>query len=44
MTMHAAAVEGEDTQNRVKELAGGIRELADEEKEGLLNLLIEKGF
>ena len=45
MTTHAAAVENEgDTQNRVEELAGGIRELGDDEREGLLDLLLEKGF
>ena len=45
MTMCAAAVEDEnDTQNRVEELAGGIRELGDDEREGLLDLLLEKGF
>jgi hypothetical protein len=31
-------------QGKVEELVGGIRELGDEEKEGLLDLLIEKGF
>ena len=42
---NAAAVEEErSTQSRVEELAGGIRELADEEKDGLLDLLMEKGF
>ena len=45
MTMRMAAVEEEgNTQSRVEELAGGIRELADEEKDGLLDLLMEKGF
>ena len=45
MTMRAAAVEDEDsTQNKVEELAEGIRELGDEEREGLLDLLLEKGF
>ena len=45
MTARTAAVESEgSTQNRVEELAGGIRELGDEEREGLLNLLLEKGF
>ena len=45
MTTHAAAVENEDnTQNKVEELAGGIRELGDDEREGLLDLLLEKGF
>ena len=34
----------EDTQNRVEELAGGIRELGDNKREGLLDLLLEKGF
>ena len=45
MTAHVAAVEDEgSTQNRVEELAGGIRELGDDEREGLLDLLLEKGF
>ena len=44
MTTCVAAVEGEDHQNKVEELAGGIRELGDEERKGLLNLLLEKGF
>jgi hypothetical protein len=45
MTMHTAEVEDEgSTQNRVEELAGGIRELGDDEREGLLDLLLEKGF
>ena len=45
MTVRVAAVEDEsNTQNKVEELAGGIRELGDEEREGLLNLLLEKGF
>ena len=45
MTTCVAAVEEEgNTQSRVEELAGGIRELANEEKDGLLNLLMEKGF
>ena len=45
MTTRVAAVEEEgNTQSRVEELAGGIRELADEEKDGLLDLLMEKGF
>ena len=45
MTACAAAVEDEgSTQNRVEELAGGIRELGDDEREGLLDLLLEKGF
>ena len=44
-TARVAAVEDEgSTQNRVKELAGGIRELGDDEREGLLDLLLEKGF
>ena len=43
--MHAAMVEeGENIQSRVEELAGGIRELADEDKDSLLDLLMEKGF
>ena len=45
MTARTAAVEEEgNTQNRVEELAGGIRELANEEKDGLLDLLMENGF
>ena len=45
MTARVAAVEEKgNTQSRVEELAGGIRELADEEKDGLLDLLMEKGF
>jgi hypothetical protein len=45
MTACAAEVKDEeDTQNRVEELAGGIRELGDDEREGLLDLLLEKGF
>ena len=45
ITMCAAAVEDEGSiQNKVEELAGGIRELGDEEREGLLDLLLEKGF
>ena len=45
MTAHAMDVKDEeDTQNRVEELAGGIRELGDNEREGLLDLLLEKGF
>ena len=45
MTMRAVEVKDEeDTQNRVEELAGGIRELGDDEREGLLDLLLEKGF
>ena len=44
MTACVAAVEGENHQNKVEELAGGIRELGDEEREGLLDLLLEKGF
>jgi hypothetical protein len=43
-TAHAAEVEEGTQQGRVEELAGGIRELGDEEKEGLLDLLMEKGF
>jgi hypothetical protein len=45
MTMRAAAVENDNSaQNKVEELAGGIRELGDDEREGLLDLLLEKGF
>ena len=44
MTMCAAVVEEDEEQSRVEELAGGIRALADEENNGLLNLLMEKGF
>ena len=44
MTVCMAVVEEEDHQNKVEELAGGIRELGDKEREGLLDLLIEKGF
>ena len=45
MTARTAAVEGEDNaQNKVEELAGGIRELGEDEREGLLDLLLEKGF
>ena len=45
MTVHAAAVEKEDNgQNKVEKLAGGIRELGEDEREGLLDLLLEKGF
>ena len=45
MTVCTAAVENEDnTQNKVEELAGGIRELGEDEREGLLDLLLEKGF
>jgi hypothetical protein len=45
MTARVVAVEDEDsTQNKVEELAGEIRELGDEEREGLLDLLLEKGF
>ena len=44
MTACVAAVEGEDHQNKVEELAGGIRELGDEKREGLLDLLLENGF
>ena len=45
MTACAAAVENEDsTQNKVEELAGGMRELGEDEREGLLDLLLEKGF
>ena len=45
MTARAAAVEdGGNAQNKVEELAGGIRELGEDEREGLLDLLLEKGF
>jgi hypothetical protein len=44
MTTRAAEAEGSGQQGKVEELAGGIRELGDEEKEGLLDLLMEKGF
>ena len=45
MTARMAAVEEEgNTQSKVEELAGGIRELADEEKDGLPDLLMKKGF
>ena len=45
MTACVAAVEGGDNaQNKVEELAGGIRELGKDEREGLLDLLLEKGF
>ena len=45
MTTRVAAVEGgDDAQNKVEELAGGIRELGEDEREGLLDLLLEKGF
>ena len=45
MTTRVAVMEDEgNTQNRVEELAGGIRELGDDEREGLLDLLLEKGF
>ena len=45
MTARATAVEGrDDAQNKVEELAGGIRELGEDEREGLLDLLLEKGF
>ena len=45
MTVRAAAVEdGDNAQNKVEELAGGIRELGEDEREGLLDLLLEKGF
>ena len=45
MTTRAAAVEDNDNaQNKVEELAGGIRELGEDEREGLLDLLLEKGF
>ena len=42
--MCITVVEEENHQNRVEELVGGIRELGDDEKEGLLNLLMKKGF
>ena len=45
MTARAAVVEdGDNAQNKVEELAGGIRELGEDEREGLLDLLLEKGF
>ena len=45
MTARAAVVEdGDNGQNKVEELAGGIRELGEDEREGLLDLLLEKGF
>ena len=45
MTARVAVVEGnDDAQNKVEELAGGIRELGEDEREGLLDLLLEKGF
>ena len=45
MTARAAVVEDNgSTQNKVEELAGGIRELGEDEREGLLDLLLEKGF
>ena len=45
MTTRTVAVENEDNgQNKVEELAGGIRELGEDEREGLLDLLLEKGF
>ena len=45
MTVCTAVVDnGGDTKDKVEELAGGIRELGDEEREGLLDLLLEKGF
>ena len=43
MTVHVAAVEETVHQTSVEELTGGIRELGDEEREGLLDLLLEKG-
>ena len=45
MTACVAVVEdGDNAQNKVEELAGGIRELGEDEREGLLDLLLEKGF
>ena len=44
MTVCMAVVEEENFQGKVEELARGIRKLGDEEKEGLLDLLLEKGF
>ena len=45
MTAHAAVADnGGDTKDKVEELAGGITELGDDEREGLLDLLLEKGF
>jgi Zinc knuckle len=44
MTMHMTAIEEGNAQSKVEELARGIKELGDEEKKGLLDLLLEKGF
>ena len=44
MTACVAVMEEENFQSKVEELAGGIRELGDEEREGLLDLLLEKDF
>ena len=45
MTARVAVVEdGGNAQNKVEELAGGIRELGEDEREGLLDLLLKKGF
>ena len=45
MTARMAVAEDEESaQGKVKELARGIRELGDDEREGLLDLLLEKGF
>ena len=45
MTTRAAVAEDKgSTQGKVEELARGIIELGDEEREGLLDLLLEKGF
>jgi hypothetical protein len=44
MTTCMAAVEAEDHQSKVEELAGGIKELGKEERKGLLDLLMERGF
>jgi hypothetical protein len=44
MIVRVAKVEEKEHQGKVEELAGGIRELGDKGKEGLLDLLMEKGF
>ena len=44
MTTCMAAVEAEDHQSKVEELAEGIKELGKEERKGLLDLLMERGF
>ena len=43
-TCVVVAEDEERTQDKVEELAGGIRELGDDERKGLLDLLLEKGF